>query len=123
MVEILSFKPRSGTDVLESLKEFAEENEIDYGFFENASGKLANFEVSAFSGSGSIENKYFKEPHDVLNVSGKIQRKGSEYEIALKVRVGRSGLSAFSGVLIQGKASEGLEINIRKVKMGNIIEA
>ena len=112
-----------GEDVMETVKEFCEKNSVAYGDFVSASGKIADFEISAFSGSGSIENKTSSTPHDVVAISGKIQMARGAYQINLKMALARSGLNAIQGMLLKGNASGNLEIGIRNVDLKKIIEA
>jgi len=56
MGELKILKLKDGDDVIESLKEFASKNNIQQGYIKEAEGKIKDFEISAFSGKGSIEN-------------------------------------------------------------------
>lgn len=120
MVKVL--RPREGQDVLEALKEFAEKNSITFAEISGASGKIRDFEISGFQGQGSIENKTSSMPHDIQAISGKIQNARNKTEAYVKLQVSRPGLTPIQGVLINGKACSGLEINIRDIDLSKIIE-
>ncbi|MFH0714599.1 MAG: PPC domain-containing DNA-binding protein [Candidatus Diapherotrites archaeon] len=123
MADIRILKLKEDDDVLESVQEFCEKEGIKLGDFVSATGRMKDFEISAFSGQGGIENKSSTTPHEVVNVSGKVQKARGAFDISMKLSLARPGLSTMQGKLLKGRASGSLEIAIRNVNLGKIIEA
>ena len=123
MGELKILKLKDGDDVIESLKEFASKNNIQQGYIKEAEGKIKDFEISAFSGKGSIENYRDKNEQDVIAINGQITISKGNPVIQLKVSVSRAGLRAVSGLLLSAKAGESLDIAIEKRDMSKMIYA
>ncbi len=121
---MLSLQLNSGTKIVEALKQFAVENNIDYGFVESAEGRIREFELFVTGQRSSIQKMEFQNDFIIQAMSGKIQRDltGNVY-LDLRVSVSSTGFTPISGKLIKGKASGPLEIVIRKVDSKKMIEA
>ena len=118
---ILKF--RTGQNVLKELEKFGEKNNIEHGFIISGFGKVKNFRLSSFAGAGKIEDFESNTPADLTSISGEIKKTGKGMQAFVRVSLKRPGLNAVSGVLLDGKASGELEIEVRKANIGKIIEA
>lgn len=123
MGELKILKLKDGDDVFESLKDFALKNNISQAYVKEAEGKIKDFEISAFSGRGSIENIKERSPREIIAVNGQIISSKGEPLIQLNVSIARPGLNSVSGLLLSAKAVEGLEIAVQKSDVGKIIYA
>ena len=56
-------------------------------------------------------------------VEGKIEWRGGKYPSHINVAVGEKSFRSINGQLMRGKAAGDLELTIRKVDLGKIIEA
>ena len=122
-MEIKILKLKEGDDVIESLKEYASKNGIQQAYIKEAEGKIKDFEISAFSGRGSIENYRDRNSQDIIAINGQITSSKGEPIVQLKVSVARAGLNAISGLLLSAKAGESLDIAIEKRDLSKMIYA
>src|SRR3989338_7947212 len=120
---VFILKLKDGMEVMEELRKFAEQETIKYGVILGAVGKLKDFELVAFRERGVVEKKHLKEPHELNSASGKVQWHGGKYTVHMNVAVGERSFKSTNGQLMHGKAGSDLEISVRKVDLGKIIEA
>ena len=120
---VFVLKLKDGMDIIGELKKFAEKEEIKYGVLLGAVGKIKDFELVAFRERGVVEKRQLKEPHELNSISGKVQWLGGKYGAHLNIAVGEKSFKAVNGQLMHGQAAGDLEISIRKVNLGKIIEA
>ncbi|MBS3062617.1 MAG: DNA-binding protein [Candidatus Diapherotrites archaeon] len=120
---VFVLKLKDDLDVVGEVERFCEKEHIKYGVLLGAVGKLKEFEVVAFRERGVIEKKFFREAHELNSVSGKIQWLGGKYTSHINVAVGEKSFRSINGQLMRGKAAGDLELTIRKVDLGKIIEA
>jgi len=119
--KILKFD--DGEDVIEAIREFAGKNGIQQAFIKQAEGKIKDFEISAFSGKGGINNIREKGEQEIIAINGQIIGNSKSITVQLKVSVARPGLNSVSGTLISAKACDGLEIAVEKKDMSKMIYA
>ncbi len=122
-MDVRVLKMKDDDDIMESLEKFCIKENISMGDFVSAVGKMKEFEISSFAGQGSIENKSSNTPHEVVAISGKVQKVRGEYEASMKVSLARPGLNSMQGVLLKARAAGSLEIAIRNINLSKIIEA
>jgi len=117
-------KLSDNADIIAELEKLAREKEISYGLFVDAVGKLKSFELIGNGPKGSIEKLKSDESFQVNAVSGKIQKApNGKPSIYMRISITKSGFTPRAGQLISGKASESLEIGVRKVDIKKIIGA
>jgi predicted DNA-binding protein with PD1-like motif len=116
--EILSLV--DGQDVMAEIKKFAEENNIEYGLFVSAKGGIRDLDLIA---AKSESRQKMGQSFEVSGISGKIQKVRGKYEITVRLSGSTTGFTSLSGKLIDGTVSRTLDIVIRKVNIGKIIEA
>lgn len=110
-----------GDNIIDKLKEFAQNNNITQGYFTSGSGYMKDFEISGFKGPGKIENIAFRTPYQIIAVSGKISRKGNSFYPEMKVSLTRSGTNSINGLLLKGIVEEEMEIMIRLIDYKKMI--
>lgn len=113
-----------GSDIVDELKNLSKEKEISYGIIVGGCGKIKEFELVSGGPHGSIEVMKSADEFQVNSVSGKIQKKSSgDILTSVNVSVTKTGFAQRGGQLIKGKASDSLEILVRKVDVKKIIYA
>lgn len=112
-----------GEDIYKSIKEVMKESKIDYGMVETGKGAIKDFELVSHGQRGTVENFTHKKEFEVNAMSGKLQRVGKDYRIKVNILISSSGFTPQSGELIAGKAAGRLEITIKKIDLGKMIEA
>lgn len=117
-------KLNDSADIIEGIEKLAKEQEIDYGMFISASGKIKNFELVSNEPKSGLSKNRFDSEFGLQAISGKIQR-NRDGKVSSNIRVSvtsRSSYTPQAGQLLSGKASGVLEIGIRKVDLKKIIE-
>ncbi|MEW6295636.1 MAG: PPC domain-containing DNA-binding protein [Candidatus Diapherotrites archaeon] len=110
-----------GDNIIDKLKEFAQNNNLTQGYFISGSGYIKDFEISGFKGAGKIENTAFRTPYQVIAVSGRIFKKGNSFYPEMKVSLTRSGTNSINGLLLKGTVEEEMEIMIRLIDYKKMI--
>ncbi len=114
-------KLSDNADILKELENLAVEKQIEYGLIVSASGNVKDAELVSM---GNFEGKQkLNGICEVDSISGKVQKVRGKFETNLRVSVSSTGFTSISGRLLKGKAAGHLEIGIRKVDVGKIIEA
>ncbi|PIN99276.1 MAG: hypothetical protein COT90_00395 [Candidatus Diapherotrites archaeon CG10_big_fil_rev_8_21_14_0_10_31_34] len=117
-------KLNENADVIEELKKFVTEQNISYGLFVSASGKIKECELISIEPKCGIAKNLFKGEYEVNAVSGKIEKnKKNEVVIHLRVSISSNDFSSKAGELTKGKSGRILEIGIRKIELNKIINA
>ena len=123
MTGIVRIVLEDGEDIYKSIKEVMKENKIDYGMIETGKGAIKDFEIVSHGQRGTVENFMHKKEFEVNAMSGKLQRVGKDYRIKVNILISSSGFTPQSGELITGKAAGRLEISLKKIDLGKMIEA
>ena len=123
MTGIVRIVLEDGEDIYKSIKEVMKESKIDYGMIETGKGAIKDFELVSHGSRGTVENFAHKKEFEVNAMSGKLQRVGKDYRIKANILISSSGFTPQSGELINGKAAGRLEITIKKIDLGKMIEA
>jgi predicted DNA-binding protein with PD1-like motif len=119
---VLSLSENS--DLMQELKKFAVEKDIEYGLFISASGKIKDCEITSIESKGGMSRIKLSGESELNAISGKIEKnKKNQVTINLKVSLGTTDFSSKSGQLINGKAGKVLQLGIRKVNVNKIIKA
>ena len=116
-------KLSDGSDVMEGLEELVMEKDVKYGMLVSASGSIKSFELVSTQSRGGMEKQKFEGPCDVNSISGKLQLDKGKPLLNVRVSVTSTGFTQYTGQLLKAVASGSLEIGVRKVDMGKIIEA
>ncbi|MDD3159892.1 MAG: DUF296 domain-containing protein [Candidatus ainarchaeum sp.] len=116
--EVLSLV--DGQDVMTEIQKFVEENNIDYGLFVSAKGAMKDLDLIL---AKNESRQKMGQVFEISEISGKIQKVRGKYEINIRLSGSTTGFTSLSGKLINGKVSRALDIVIRKVNIGKIIEA
>jgi len=117
-------KLNENADVIEELKKFVTEQNISYGLFVSASGKIKECELISIEPKCGMAKNLFKGEYEVNAVSGKIEKnKKNEVVIHLRVSISSNDFSSKAGELTKGKSGRILEIGIRKIELNKIINA
>ncbi len=123
MVGNLVLRLENNADIMQSIKDFAIENKIKSGFFVSARGSIKNFELMV-NGSRALLNKQKHDGiFDVNSVSGKIQLINNQVNVGLRVSVSSTGFTSQSGQLINGKAANFLEFELKDFNDSKMIIA
>ena len=116
-------KLSNGADVLTELKKLGEEKQIDYGLIVSGTGSLKDMELISNEPKGGIASLRFDSPVEMHAISGKIQTRKGVVTVDVRVSVTGTGFTPKAGQLVHALASGSLEIGVRKVDLGKIIEA
>ena len=112
------------SDVIGELEKFVRENEMEYCLLVSGSGKIKEFELILHEPKDGLNKARFENGFELNAISGKIQKaKDGKINTNIKVSVTSTGFTPKAGQLVSGKASGMLEISVRKVGFGGIIEA
>lgn len=113
-----------GSDVIRELEKFVRENEMEYCLLVSGSGKIKEFELILHEPNGGLNRARFENEFELNALSGKIQKaKDGKINTNIKVSVTSTGVTPKAGQMVSGKAAGVLEISVRKVGFGGIIEA
>lgn len=116
-------KLNENSNILEELKKFALEKDIEYGLFVSASGKIRDCVLVSIEPKCGVSKNIFKGEYEVHAVSGKIEKnKKNEVSIHLRVSISSNDFSIKAGELTEGKTGKFIEIGIRKVDLKKIIK-
>jgi len=107
---LIVFRFEDGKDIIESLKRVAKEHQIQSGLVLSGIGMLRDSEVSFYSRekAGYLTNKY-KEPVELLSLSGNISLRNNEIFFHLHVALGKEDKSAIGGHLKKATVHSTLE--------------
>lgn len=113
-----------GEDIMIGIRRYAKQNEIHNGFIVGAVGAIKEFQIVSHGQRGSVErlNQKSKE-FEVNAMSGKLYKKGNDFDIKINVLLSSTGFTPLTGELVDGKAAGGLSITIRKIDLKKMIEA
>jgi len=110
-----------GENVFEQLKIICFKCSLKTGIVLSGVGQLGNVELGFFKEKGNYTNQKFKNPLEVLNISGIVSiNEKNEYDFHLHVSLSDEKKNAFGGHFINGMVSVTLEIAI--LKTGIIIK-
>jgi predicted DNA-binding protein with PD1-like motif len=124
MSENITVQLEDNEEIFENLEKVVRENNITYGFIVGAKGSIKDFEMIAHGQRGAVEKHLSKRFYEVNALSGKVQMKnGGEIFFKVNALISSSGFTPITGELVRGKAAGALEIIIKKVDMGKMIEA
>lgn len=108
-------------DIVGTLKQIAQEHQIDFGLIQGASGKLKDFDLVLTKQKGRMEPVKHNQIYSMDNAHGKIEKTKEGYLCLINATVLDEKLTPKTGQLIKGKASGELKIIIRKSDMKKII--
>ena len=122
---LLSLKISNNGDIMAAIEKFAEENQIIYGIFQKARGKIKEINLISSGMRGSLIGTKSEGSFEVNTVSGQIQKISAiKFKIDLRMTISSSGFTGKEGQLLSGKAAaSGLELIVQKKDMKKIIEA
>ena len=125
MVEkTLVLKLSDGADIIAEIEKLVKENSVNYGMLVSGCGKIKEFELISHKQKGGVDKIRFEKEFEVNAISGKIQMgESGKINSNIRVSVTSTGFTQKAGQLIKGKAAGQLEIGIRKIDFGKIIEA
>jgi len=118
---LIVFRFEDGEDVVESLKRVTEEHQIQSGAILSGIGMLRDFEISFFSREkgGYVTNR-FKEPVELLSLSGNISLRKNETFFHLHAALAKEDTNAIGGHLkkaIVHNTLEGVILKFSKLKL------
>ena len=109
-------------DIVSTLKQIAQEHNIDFGIIQGGSGKLKEFNLVLTKQKGRMEPvQHNTAAYTLDNAHGKIEKTKEGYNCLINATVLDEKLTPKTGQLIKGKASGELRIIIRKADMKKII--
>jgi len=113
-----------GSDLFEGLEKLVKENRIEYGMLVSGWGKLKEFELITHETKGGVNKASFDSAFELNAISGKVLlSRSGKFDASIRVSVSSTGFTPKAGQLVKGKAASSLEIGIRKIDFGKIIEA
>jgi predicted DNA-binding protein with PD1-like motif len=118
---LIVFRFEDGEDVVESLKRVTKEHQIQSGAILSGIGMLRDFEISFFSREkgGYVTNR-FKEPVELLSLSGNISLRKNETFFHLHAALAKEDTNAIGGHLkkaIVHNTLEGVILKFSKLKL------
>jgi len=118
-----SLKFSDGEDVVGGILNFAKEKEIEYGEIVSGRGKIRDFELVSTGQKRALDRLFYAESFSISAISGKLHSIKGEMTHSINVSITKSGYNATKGQLLKATADGPVELTIRKVNLGKIIEA
>jgi len=123
---LIVFRFEDGKDIIESLKRVTEEHRIQAGVILSGIGMLRDFEISFYSRekAGYVTDK-FKEPVELLSLSGKISLLDNETFFHLHAVLAKEDTNAMGGHLKKATVHntlEGLIVKFSEIKLTRDLE-
>ena len=104
-------------DVYDRLEEICNKYEIETAVVLSGLGQMKNFQLGYFKEKGNYVPQIFKEPHELLSLTGIISKGEDEYNFHLHASFGNEQKQVFGGHFIAGKVAVTNEIVLLKTDM------
>ena len=109
---IVLAKLEDGEDFFESLLEVAKRHGITSGVIINGIGMLRDSGLAYYAGKGGYEETMFREPHELVSLSGNIATKDGETVFHVHASLSDDEKRVHGGHLISGTVNIANEISI-----------
>ena len=122
MPEIYTLRISDGRNVLAAIENFMRKRHIELAFPSYAYGSIKNFELLSLSGSMRLVRDFSGKGYELSAISGKVHITGRDFYSNITVILNRSYSTTLHGILKKAQAANSLEIGLKKINLGNIIE-
>lgn len=119
---VIAFKIQDGTEFFQELKKIVNEQQSSHFEITAVSGKLKDFEL-AQSGKQNQMQKYFKDPHKIINAHGTIEKTGNDVQINLVLSMTKDGFSSSGGRLLNGRTFGNVDVLLKIVEEGKFVKS
>jgi predicted DNA-binding protein with PD1-like motif len=100
--DLLLIRMYPGEEIISSLIEACRMERASTGVVLSSIGQLKDFALGYYTGRGNYEPREFVEPHELISISGMINRISEDYEAHLHACLGDRSKSTVGGHLIKG---------------------
>ncbi|MHC4271283.1 MAG: PPC domain-containing DNA-binding protein [Planctomycetota bacterium] len=101
-------------DLFKDLKEACKKHRVETAVVISGLGQLKKFELGYFKEKGNYVPQLFKEPHELLSLTGNISKQNDEYNFHLHAVLGNVNKQVVGGHLFKGVVEVTNEIVLLK---------
>ncbi|MHC4725307.1 MAG: PPC domain-containing DNA-binding protein [Planctomycetota bacterium] len=111
-------------DMFKKLQEACRRHGVETAIAISGLGQLKNFELGYFKEKGNYCLQLFKEPHELLSLTGNISKQNEEYNFHLHAVLGSENKHVVGGHLMKGIVEVTNEIVLLKtdIKIKRVME-